>query len=137
LGGTDRISAGALEQAKASGVVSVKRIAGANRFATAAALYGFVFDTAVNADGEHYGAESSGESVYVANGVTGFPDALSAGPLAGKSEAALLTTGPGTLASPAATFLSGHVGALSTAIALGKAPTIAASVLAAAQQALG
>jgi putative cell wall-binding protein len=137
LGGTDRVSAGALDQAKAAGVTSVKRIAGANRFATAAALYGFVFNTAVNADGEHYGTGSSGGSVYLANGVTGFPDALSVGPLAGKSEAALLTTGPGTLASPAAKFLSGHAAALTTAIALGKAPTLAASVLAAAQKAVG
>jgi putative cell wall-binding protein len=138
LGGTDRVSAGALGQAKAAGAVSVKRIAGANRFATAAALYGFVFDTAVNADGEHYGAGASGgATVYLANGVTGFPDALSVGPLAGKSNAALLTTGSSALASPAAKFLSGHAAALTTAIALGKASTLAAAVLAAAQKAIG
>lgn len=53
------------------------------------------------------------------------------------SEAALLTRGPGTLASPAAKFLSGHAATLSTAIALGKAPTLGVAVLAAAQKAIG
>jgi hypothetical protein len=53
------------------------------------------------------------------------------------SEAALLTTGAGTLASPVAKFLSGHASALTGAIALGKAPTLAAAVLAAAQKAVG
>lgn len=136
LGGTDRVSVAALDQAEAVGVTSIKRTAGSDRFATAAALYGFAFDSAVNADGDHYGASSDGGSAYVANGVTGFPDALSVGPLAGKSEAALLTTGPSTLASPAGKFLSGHASILTTVIGLGQAPTLAASVLAAAGKAI-
>jgi putative cell wall-binding protein len=137
LGGTDRVSAGAVGQAKAAGIASVKRIAGADRYATAAGLYAFVFDTAVDADGEHYGAGAGlGAPAYLANGVTGFPDALSVGPLAARSEAALLTTGPDRLATADARFLTAHAGTLTTVIALGKVTTLAAAVLAAAQKAI-
>jgi putative cell wall-binding protein len=137
LGGTDRVSAEAVDQAKTAGVVSVKRIAGSDRYATAAGLYAFAFDTAVDADGEHYGAGSGhGTTAYLANGVTGFPDALSVGPLAGRSEGALLTTGPDMLATAGVQFLTAHAGTLTIVVALGKATTLAAAVLAAAQRAI-
>lgn len=135
LGGADRIPQRALDQAQAAGVTSVKRIAGPDRYATAAQLAAFVADTAIGPDGEHYGAGGAASSVFLANGYTGFPDALSVGPLAGKQEAALLTVGPMTLPATTRDYLAAHRATGGTVMALGRSPTVSAGTLAAANTA--
>lgn len=106
LGGADRVPQSVIDQAKAAGVTSVKRIAGADRYDTAAQLYGFAVDTLTDSAGSHYAA--SGTTAYLANGTTGFPDALAAGPLAGKNSGVLLTVqGASTGASPRS-FMTAH-----------------------------
>lgn len=106
LGGADRIPQAVLDEAATAGAVHVKRIAGADRFDTAAQLYGFAANTLADADGDHYGA--SGTTVYFANGLTGFPDALAAGPLAGKNGDVLLTVRGDTLAQSGRAFIAAH-----------------------------
>jgi putative cell wall-binding protein len=132
LGGTDRVPDSVVAQAKAAGVQSVTRIAGSNRFATAAALYDFARATLAGVDGAHYGATSSAP-VFLANGLTGFPDALAVGPLAAANGAVLLTTSAARLEPAAQKFLA--AGSLGAVTALGAPATVADSVLAAAQTA--
>jgi putative cell wall-binding protein len=116
LGGADRVPQAVLDQAATAGVTSVKRIAGANRYDTAAQLYGFAVDTLADGAGSHYAA--SGTTAYLANGTTGFPDALAAGPLAGKNGGVLLTVpGMSTGASPRS-FMAAH-SQFNTVVALG------------------
>jgi putative cell wall-binding protein len=137
LGGADRVSSKVLDQAKAAGVTTIKRIAGSNRFDTAARLYTLVSDTALDAAGLHYASGSGGTGVYVANGLTGFPDALSVGPLAGRNQDVLLTVGSGALPSPTAAFLNAHKASLDTVTALGRGATVSDAVLAAAASSIG
>lgn len=132
LGGTDRVPDSVVSQAKAAGVQSVTRIAGSNRFATAAALYDFARSTLAGVDGAHYGATSSAP-VFLANGLTGFPDALAVGPLAAANGAVLLTTSPARLEPAAQKFLA--AGSLGKVTALGAPATVADAVLAAAKAA--
>jgi putative cell wall-binding protein len=127
LGGTDRVSQAVLDQAKSAGVTTIKRIAGTDRFDTSAQLYTFATGPLLDGSGDHYGTD--GGAVYLANGITGFPDALAAGPLAGKSSSVLLTVRPNKLGDPAATFIKAHAGSLDSVKGLGTASTIAASVL--------
>ncbi len=131
LGDPGRISQTVLDQAAAAGVRSVQRVAGSDRFATAAKLYTFAFDTMTDSSGNHYGATKDG-TAYLANGLTGFPDALTVGPLAGSTGGALLTARPGELSPAAGTFLSGHQAAFTTVTALGQPATLSTAVLQAA-----
>jgi len=133
LGGADRVPDSVVAQAKAAGVQSAARIGGSNRFATAAALYSFARSTLAGVDGAHYGAASV--PAFLANGLTGFPDALAVGPLAAASGAVLLTTSADRLEAPAKQFLA--AGGVTGVTALGASATIADSVLAAAQSAIG
>ena len=128
LGNTDRVSQAVLHQATAAGVTSIKRIAGTDRFATAAQLYTFAMGSMEDASGDRYGA-AGGTTVYLANGLTGFPDALSVGPLAGQHGAALLTVPAGTLPDSTARFLTGHQATLGEVIALGQPATVAQSLV--------
>jgi N-acetylmuramoyl-L-alanine amidase len=106
LGGTDRVPQAVIDEAATAGVVSVKRIAGVDRYDTAAQLYGFAADTLTDSTGDHYGA--NGTAAYFANGTTGFPDALAAGPLAGKNSDVLLTVRGDTLGASTRSFLAAH-----------------------------
>lgn len=135
LGGTDRVSQAVLDQAAAAGVAAVERIAGEDRFATAAELYTRVGDTMTDTSGNHYGAAAGG-TVFVANGVTGFPDALSIGPLAARSGAVLLTASADELSPAARSFITDHAGRLDHVTALGRSVTLSAAVLAAAVESL-
>jgi putative cell wall-binding protein/protocatechuate 3,4-dioxygenase beta subunit len=119
LGGADRISPAVLGQLSAAGVKSIKRIAGSDRFDTAAQLYSFAMDSMQNQQGDHYGV--NGASVFLANGITGFPDALAAGPLAGSVESPLITVPIDALPPSVQAFLTAHQSLLSGAIALGSA----------------
>ncbi|MBN9609692.1 MAG: hypothetical protein BGO26_12980 [Actinobacteria bacterium 69-20] len=133
LGGADRISDGVIAQAKSAGVQRVQRIAGANRFATAASLYSYARKTFTNADGVHYAA---GTRAFLANGLTGFPDALAVGPLAGALGAPLLTVPAAAIDTSTLTSLAGAKGAITAVTVLGTAPTIGQAVLITAKAAL-
>lgn len=127
LGGTDRVSAAVAASLTALGVSSVHRIAGSSRYGTAAQI----------AELNWFQFGKTGQKALIANGVTGWPDALSAGPLAGKKGYPLLTTAGTSLAPEAAAFLTAHKAALiDGVIGLGKSATVADSVLSSAMAAL-
>lgn len=131
LGGADRVPDAVVAQAKAAGVATAQRIAGANRFETAAQLFDFARATLANADGTHYG--SSGQPpVFLANGSTGFPDALAVGPLAAQQQAPLLTVQSDTLPPASLAFLKKYASSLGSVTALGTTATVSDAVLAAA-----
>ena len=143
LGGPDRVSTAVEKGLASQGILNVKRIAGSDRYATAADLYDFVYTpkptSTVTAGGL---GVAGGNTVYLANGLTGWPDALSAGPIAGDNNDALLTVAPNMLPDSTSAFLTGsHAttfqsnGANTTA--LGQPATIAQSVLNDAVTALG
>jgi putative cell wall-binding protein len=134
LGGTDRVSQTVISHLQPAGVLSVKRIAGMDRYATAADLYNFALDTLRNSSGDHYGV--NGDTVYIANGTTGFPDALAAGPLVGKDGNVLLTTAPTKLGASALSFLKVH-SQFTSVVGLGSATTVSNSVLSTAGKAVG
>lgn len=98
------------------------RIAGGNRFDTAAKLYTFARGTLTAGNGSHYGS-GAGDPVFLANGLPGFPDALAVGPLAAKAGAVLLTTSATRLEPTARAFLAANKASLGTVTALGKSPT--------------
>ncbi len=135
LGGPDRISPQVLAHAQAAGVKSIKRIAGNDRYATSADLYGFARASAAARGGGL--SWSAGSGVYLANGLTGFPDALAVGPLAASKGAPLLTVPAGALPPPVAAFLVANSAGIAAATALGQPATIADSVLLAANGLLG
>ncbi len=128
LGGTDRISQRVIDQAEAAGVRTVKRISGADRFDTAAQMYGFAMDIMTGHSDAHYGA-GSGMTAYLVNGVTGFSDALSAGPLAGAHQDLVLTVPSAALPDATAKLLSAHQAAIDAVVALGQPATIAESII--------
>lgn len=128
LGGTDRVSQAVIDQARTAGVTTVKRIAGPNRFATSAELYAWALGQAVGSDGKPYG-NAAGAGVMVANGYVGFPDALAAGPLAGKTGGIMLTTTAAALPDQVGTFLGKHKAKLGEVTGLGGPATIAEAVL--------
>lgn len=134
LGGTDRVSDAVVQQAQAAGVGRIKRIAGKNRFETAATLYSLAAGTFLGPDSAGYTPEGR---VFIANGVTGFPDALAVGPLAGRLEAPLLTATAGDLDTSALTYLDKQQDALFSVTALGKTPTVGNNVVIAAKSAAG
>lgn len=127
LGGPDRVSQAVLDQAAAAGVTSVKRIAGADRFATATELYAWALDQAAGPGGGKYGAAGAG--VFLANGYAGFPDALAAGPLVGKTGGILLTSNPDALPEQTGTFLGKYSKALGAVTGLGGPASVADTVL--------
>lgn len=134
LGGTDRISDAVVAQAQAAGAVRVQRVAGTNRFATAAQLYTLARTTFVGPDGAHY---SHGERAFVANGVTGFPDALAVGPLAAKLGAPLLTVAADSVDTTVLAYLNSAKQTLSAITVLGAVPTVGHLPLIAAKSAAG
>lgn len=136
LGATDRVSAALVSSLSALGVTNTYRIAGANRYATAAALYTFAYGTptaTVSALNESFGAGADG---YLANGDLGWPDALTVGPLAGQSASPVLTTSAAVLAPEAGTFLKANKASLGQIWAVGGVDRVPASVLAAAEAAI-
>lgn len=134
LGGPDRVSDAVISQAKAAGVQRVQRVAGANRFATAASLYTLARSTFADASGAHYAASTQ---AFLANGASGFPDALAAGPLAGALGAPLLTVSANSADLSTLTFLAGAKSSITAITVLGTAPTVGQAVLIAGKSALG
>lgn len=134
LGGTDRVSDAVLAQAQAAGAGRIQRIAGANRFATAAQLYTLARTTLVGPGGTHY---SHGERAFVANGLTGFPDALAVGPLAASLEAPLLTVSSDAVDPTTLGYLHAARTSLGAVTVLGAAPTVGNLPLIATKAAAG
>ena len=138
LGGTDRVSAAAVTSLSSLGVLNVKRIAGSDRFATAADLAALAVAPAANSTTTSGGfAYGPAAPVYLANGLTGFPDALAVGPLAGENSGLLYTVPPTSLpgsVSAALTAASPHLGGEPTA--LGQPSTVAQSLVNAVWQLL-
>lgn len=127
LGGADRVSASQFAELRALGVTVIKRIAGKNRYATSADLYSFAARSTTTAAASGGGLGwVTGSTVYVANGTTGFPDALAVGPLAGAQHAALVTSGPAKLDPAVATFTKGQGVPLT---ALGQPATLSDALL--------
>lgn len=126
IGGNDRVTTGQLAQLRALGVSVVKRIAGANRFATSADLYTFAVRPSTTAASAGGGLGwGTGATAYLANGVTGFPDALAVGPLAGSNRAVLATTAA-TRLDPAVSALTARA---TTVVALGQPASVPAALL--------
>jgi putative cell wall-binding protein len=125
LGGTDRISPAVEAALTKLGVSSITRVAGPDRFDTSVQLYTLARSL--------FGQD--GSVAYLANGLTGWPDALAAGPLAGATGAPLLTVPVGSLPESVRKFLADN--GFTGIVALGKSGTIANSVLDAAQVTVG
>jgi putative cell wall-binding protein len=134
LGGTDRVSDAVVAQAQAAGAGRVQRVAGANRFATAARLYTLARTTFVGPAGGHY---SHGDRAFVANGVTGFPDALAVGPLAASLESPLLTVAADAVDNTTLAYLNSTKESLSAVTVLGALPTVGHLPLIATKSAAG
>lgn len=92
LGGLNTVSSGVAQQLTGFTTGTVTRLAGADRFATSAAISAANF------------ASSTG-TVYIANGLN-FPDALSAAPVAGKSSSPILLVYPDSIPGAIASELS-------------------------------
>lgn len=78
-----------------------------------------------------------GPGVFLANGYTGFPDALAAGPFIGKGQGVLLTSEPNTLPGQVGAFLGKYQKHIDTITGLGGPTTITDTVLTAASSAKG
>ncbi|MEO7125360.1 MAG: cell wall-binding repeat-containing protein [Nakamurella sp.] len=125
LGGADRVSPGVVAELAGLGVTGTKRIAGTDRFDTSARLDEFARAALQPVHG--------GTTVYLVNGLIGFPDALSVGPLAGATGSPIVTTPPGSLPKSVADFLTDAAG-LDSVTALGQDQTISQTLLNTAQQ---
>jgi putative cell wall-binding protein len=132
LGAGDRVSDAVVRQAQAAGASRVRRVAGANRFATAAAFYRAARTTYVGPGGTHYVSDGR---AFLANGVTGFADALAVGPLAARSDAPLLTVGTDSVDPTALSFLASAARTVVAVTALGTAATVGSTALIAAKSA--
>ncbi len=128
LGGTDRISGSVVSQLQSMGL-TVSRIAGSDRYDTAARLNGFARSV----------LGLAGSTVALANGVTGFPDALTAGPYLGRWGNALLLVPSDATALPdsSAAFLKAQAGTVTNVQALGQPATVSAAVLSQAAGLIG
>jgi len=128
LGGTDRVSDAVKDSLADLGVTSVERFSGSDRYETAQIIAEWNWSVVGN----------KGTESLLANGTTGWPDALSAGPLAGLNTSPLLTVQKDSLGDSATKFLKDHKADLTNGVeALGSAAgSVADSVITAAQDAL-
>lgn len=107
VGGTVAVPASVEGQLQSAGIRDVTRLSGATRFETSSMIAEFELGS---------GLGFSMNGVLLATGMN-FPDALSAGPLAGRSRSPLLLVDPG--AQYACAYLSGFRGEVSSATVVG------------------
>ena len=107
VGGTAAVPASVEGQLRSAGVGDVVRLSGATRFETSSRIADFELAS---------GLGFTMDGVLLATGMN-FPDALSAGPLAGRSRSPLLLVDPG--AEYACAYLSGFRGEVSSATVVG------------------
>jgi putative cell wall-binding protein len=101
LGGTAAVSSAVVDDVEDGGVTT-ERVAGQDRYETAAAIADFALDQI---------PDWSNDSVDLATG-TGFADALAAGPAAGEDNRSILLTTPAALSAPTSDWLFEHAGTL-------------------------
>lgn len=122
MGGTAAVSSSVENSIERTGaVVTTTRIAGADRGATAKELADLLVEP--RPDGFGYGATQA----VITSGIA-FPDALAAGPLAGREEAPILFASPTTDA--AASFLRAHRATIATLTIVGGLAAVTASQVA-------
>jgi len=126
LGGTQAVPASVVNQINALAGVQAERLAGADRYDTAARIATFL---------ENSGA-IAGANVLLANGVE-FPDALSAAPYGGLTGAPILLTAATSLSVPTRNFLQARSGSVVTITAIGGTAAVSNATLAAAITAAG
>lgn len=107
VGGTAAVPASVEGQLQSAGIRDVTRLSGATRFETSSRIADFELAS---------GLGFTMDGVLLATGMN-FPDALSAGPLAGRSRSPLLLVDPG--AEYACAYLSGFRGEVSSATVVG------------------
>ena len=107
VGGTAAVPASVEGQLQSAGIRDVTRLSGATRFETSSRIADFELAS---------GLGFSMDGVLLATGMN-FPDALSAGPLAGRSRSPLLLVDPG--AEYACAYLSWFRGEVSSATVVG------------------
>lgn len=107
VGGTAAVPASVEGQLQSAGIRDVTRLSGATRFETSSRIADFELAS---------GLGFSMDGVLLATGMN-FPDALSAGPLAGRSRSPLLLVDPG--AEYACAYLSGFRGEVGSATVVG------------------
>ena len=112
VGGAAAVPASVEGQLRSAGVGDVVRLSGATRFETSSMIADFELGS---------GLGFSMDGVLLATGMN-FPDALSAGPLAGRSRAPLLLVDPG--AEHACAYLSVYRGKVSSATVVGGAAAV-------------
>jgi len=143
LGSTDRVSDAVVGSLADLGVTSTYRIAGTDRYATAADLYSFATQQPTT---DKLGLGLTLQSVaYLANGTAGFADALAVGPLAGQtsgSPAAILTVPTATLPDSTSKFLKAQstnadpAGQIAGIVTIGQTDRVSAGVVQGAEDAL-
>lgn len=125
LGGTAAVSDAVVAQVAAVGATS-ERIAGNNRFETAAAIADFAI--------ERLGW--AGTAVGLARG-DAFPDGLAGGPHGGRSQAPILLTAPDALSAETSQWLGAHTATVATVTALGGTAAVSDAALGEARRAAG
>ncbi len=140
LGGTPSVATSVETQLNGLGITRITRIAGPDRFGTAADLWTFAFLPAPTVTQPHSGGlgflnEGEYNIAFLANGYI-FADALAAGPLAGSmGNAALLLTPQDVLAPATAAWLTSFKASIYEVIGLGQQPSLSQAVLTAASAA--
>lgn len=112
VGGTAAVPAAVERQLRSAGVKNITRLSGATRYETSAKIADFELES---------GLGFTMDGVLLATG-SNFPDALAAGPLAGRSRSPLLLVDPG--ASYASGYLSAHRGEVRSAVVVGGASAV-------------
>ena len=112
VGGTAAVSASVERQLRSAGVKNITRLSGATRYETSTKIADFELKS---------GLGFTMDGVMLATGKN-FPDALSAGPLAGRSRSPLLLVDPG--ASYVSSYLSKYKGTVRSATVVGGAAAV-------------
>ena len=112
VGGAAAVPASVERQLRSAGVNDITRLSGATRYETSTKIAEFELES---------GLGFTMDGVLLATG-SNFPDALAAGPLAGRSRSPLLLVDPG--ASYASGYLSAHRGEVRSAVVVGGASAV-------------
>lgn len=112
VGGTAAVPASVERQLRSAGVKNITRLSGATRYETSTKIADFELKS---------GLGFTMDGVLLATGKN-FPDALSAGPLAGRSHSPLLLVDPG--ASYVSSYLSRYKGTVRSATVVGGAAAV-------------
>lgn len=127
LGGAAAVSSGVARSIDRISGVAVTRVAGRDRYATAAAV-------ARKADAVHAGG--SARVAFLASG-TKFPDALSASPMAASAVAPILLTRPDGLSSAAKAALRDPALGITDVVIVGGSPAVSGGVATAVKSIVG